>query len=356
MDTVAFHSLISGERHGVGPTLLRGGLSIASWFYQGAVRARNRAFDFGWNQTARAAVPVISIGNITTGGTGKTPFAAYIARWFREHRIRVCFLSRGYGAEQGRQNDEALVLERLCPDVPHLQHADRVAGARIAVEELDTQLLILDDGFQHRRLARDLDLVLIDALEPWGYGHLLPRGLLREPCSSLRRADCVILTRADQVSEQALASIKRVIKSLRGDDHCVEVAFAPLSLVNASGQTASLESLRDQAIRAFCGIGNPEGFRRTLLQLGVKLDEHPLRVFPDHHRYARDDIASLLDWTKESGAAAVVTTLKDHVKIPINSLGQTPLWSIDIGVKVLSGGEHLTERLEQVRERVPTSD
>src|SRR4029077_18396307 len=116
--------------------------------------------------------------NLTTGGTGKTPFAAHLARWFREQNVRVAFLSRGYGAAPGDVNDEALVLDRLCPDVPHLQNRDRVEGARIACEEFESQLLILDDGFQHRRLARDLDIVLIDALNPWGYGHLLPRGML----------------------------------------------------------------------------------------------------------------------------------------------------------------------------------
>src|SRR4029079_10034726 len=125
-------------------------------------------------------------------------------------------------------NDEALVLEQLCPDVPHLQNPDRVASARVAREELDSQLLILDDAFQHRRLARDLDIVLIDALNPWGYGHLLPRGLLREPLSSLRRADLVVLTSADQCTPHARQSIIDRIASIRGQNQVVEVAYQPL--------------------------------------------------------------------------------------------------------------------------------
>ena len=326
---------------------------MASWFYGAAVRARNLAYNSGWKQVSRAAVPVISVGNITTGGTGKTPFAAYLARWFRERETRVCFLSRGYGATPGQQNDEALVLDRLCPDVPHLQHADRVEGARIAVEELEMQLLILDDGFQHRRLARDLDLVLIDALEPWGYGHLLPRGLLREPRAGLRRADLVVITRADQASAEVRQQIRATLQRFRGNGDCVEVAFVPQRLVNTSGQTASLESLRGQPIRAFCGIGNPAGFRQTLAQLGIIVDDQSFRVFPDHHRYRRDDVASLLDWAKSSPVAAVLTTLKDQVKIPIASLGHTPLWSIDIGATILAGEELLTEHLERIQHSIP---
>lgn len=350
MDHSAFHALISGERCGVGPTLLRGGLQVASWFYGAAVQSRNLAYNRGWKAISKAQIPVISVGNVTTGGTGKTPFAAWLARWFRERGIRVCFLSRGYGAELGQQNDEALVLDRLCPDVPHLQNADRVAGASIAVEELDMQLLILDDGFQHRRLARDLDIVLIDALEPWGYGHLLPRGLLREPKSALQRADLVILTRADQANDAARQAIRDTLKRIRGDDRCIEVAFTPQRLINASGQAAELNLLRGLRVRAFCGIGNPAGFRRTMDRLSV--DAIDTKTFPDHHRYTREDVASLTAWAESSPVAAVLTTLKDHVKIPVDRLGQTPLWSVDVGATIVSGESVLVDALERVRAKL----
>src|SRR5207248_2374875 len=133
-----------------------------------------------------------------------------VARFFRGLGVRVAVLSRGYGAEHG-PNDEALVLEENLPDVPHLQGADRVALARAAVEELDSEVLVLDDGFQHRRLARSLDLVLIDATAPWGHGHLFPRGLLREPASGLRRAGVVLLTRCDQAAAKELARLRQRI-------------------------------------------------------------------------------------------------------------------------------------------------
>ncbi len=131
-------------------------------------------------------MPVVSIGNLTAGGTGKTPCVEYVVRFYRALDRRVAILSRGYGGD-GARNDEALVLEENLPDVPHLQGADRVALAHIAIEELESEIVVLDDGFQHRRLARDLDLVLIDATAPWGHGYLLPRGLLREPPGSLKR-------------------------------------------------------------------------------------------------------------------------------------------------------------------------
>jgi tetraacyldisaccharide 4'-kinase len=160
--------------------LQRLGLRAVSVPYGLAVRVRNWLYDRGWKRVVRAAVPVVSVGNLTLGGTGKTPCVEYVARFYRRLDLRVAILSRGYGSRAGR-NDEALVLEENLPDVPHLQGPDRAALAAIGVEELESEILVLDDGFQHRRLARDLDLVLIDATEPWGYGYLFPRGLLREP-------------------------------------------------------------------------------------------------------------------------------------------------------------------------------
>ncbi|HVV98901.1 MAG TPA: tetraacyldisaccharide 4'-kinase, partial [Planctomycetaceae bacterium] len=217
MDAESFRRLISGEQRGLLPAFMRAGLRVLSWGYGLGARSRNLAFNLGWKKTHRVEIPVISLGNLTAGGTGKTPFAAFTARWFRQYDIRVCLISRGYHAASGEVNDEALVLDQLCPDVPHLQNPDRVAAARTAIEELESQLLILDDGFQHRRLARDLDVVLVDALNPWGYGSLLPRGLLREPGSSLRRAGLVVITRANQSTPAALQSLRAQIERLRGE-------------------------------------------------------------------------------------------------------------------------------------------
>src|SRR5262245_21936169 len=178
--------------------LARLGLRVASWPYGLGVRTRNALFDRGWKTVHRAAVPVVSVGNLTLGGTGKTPCVEYVARFYRELGQQVAILSRGYGAEAGR-NDEAMLLEENLPDVPHLQDRDRVAVAERAVEELESEILVLDDGFQHRRLRRDLDIVLIDATRPPTRDHLFPRGTLRESASGLKRAGAILLTRCDQV-------------------------------------------------------------------------------------------------------------------------------------------------------------
>src|SRR5262245_17167980 len=198
IDPEAFLRLVRGQIRGPAAAVARLGLGAVSGLYCLGVSARNAAYDWGWKTAHRAAVPVVSVGNLTLGGTGKTPMVEWVARWFRGRGARVAILSRGYGQAEGL-NDEGRVLEENLPDVPHFQGADRVELARIAVEESESQVLVLDDGFQHRRLARDLDIVLLDALEPFGLGRLFPRGLLREPVSSLRRAGLVVLSRADLV-------------------------------------------------------------------------------------------------------------------------------------------------------------
>ena len=194
-----YRAIVSGQRSGLGGWLLRGGLRLAETPYALAMRLRNWQFDRGRKAIQSVPVPVISVGNLTMGGTGKTPLVAWVARWLRQHDVRVTLISRGYGASAGGRNDEALELEHQLPDVPHLQNPDRLAAARLALEEFECQAILLDDGFQHRRIARDLDIVLLDACEPFGYGHVFPRGMLREPLAGLNRADVLALSRADML-------------------------------------------------------------------------------------------------------------------------------------------------------------
>ncbi len=149
--------------------------------YRLLVETRNRHYDRAADAAKRVPVPVVSVGNLTTGGTGKTPMVAWLARWFQQRGLRPVIVSRGYGSQNGQPNDEARELAEQLPDVPHLQDADRVRGAQQAIAQHGAQVILLDDGFQHRRLHRDLDIVLVDALQPFGSEHLLPRGLLRSP-------------------------------------------------------------------------------------------------------------------------------------------------------------------------------
>ncbi len=278
--------------------------------------------------THRARVPVISVGNITLGGTGKTPMVEWLARWYRRRDVRVALISRGY-AHAGGINDEGLVLEENLPDVPHLQDPDRVRLAEIAVAELDSELIILDDGFQHRRLARDLDLVMLDALDPFGLGRLFPRGLLREPVRSLQRASAVILSRADLLDPAARQAIRREVESRAGPIPFVESRHAPLDLIDSEGQASSIQQLGDLRVAAFCGIGNPEGFRRTIMPLCPGLLD--LRIFPDHHHYTTQDVTSLTAWARSLGANLVLTTQKDSVKLRTLTLGPVPLRACESG-------------------------
>ncbi len=338
-------ALVRGGSRGVGPVLARVALRLATVPYGLAVRLRNRLYSAGWLAAYRPAVPVVSVGNLTAGGTGKTPCVEYVAGYYRGRDRRVAVLSRGYGAAGGR-NDEALVLEENLPDVPHLQGADRAALARTAVEELESEVLVLDDGFQHRRLARDLDIVLLDATES-ADDHLLPRGLLREPFASLRRAGLVVLTRCDQAGRDRVDELRRRVRRYAPAVPVVETRHGPVELVNSDRSVAPLDGLRGRPVFAFCGLGNPDAFRRTLADSGADVRE--FRAYPDHHPYDRADVASLRDWLRglPPGGLAV-TTQKDLVKLRVDRLGETPLWSLRVRLQVLSDPGVFEERLRGV--------
>lgn len=340
----AYRALVSGQARGLGPSLGRCGLWGASLFYGGAVRLRNALYDAQWREVVRAAVPVVSVGNLTAGGTGKTPCVEYVARFYRDLDLRIAILSRGYGAGSSGPNDEALVLEENLPDVPHLQGPDRAALAATAVEELESEVLVLDDGFQHRRLARDLDLVLIDATNPWGHEHLLPRGLLREPRAALRRAGLVLLTRSRQVAATERGRLREEIARIAPDVEVAEADHRPLEWQNAGGRTVPVDGLAGRPLAAFCGIGNPEAFRRTLASLGhTPID---WRTYPDHHPYTREDVAELRQWASRLPAESViVTTQKDLVKLRLERLDARELWALRIGWEVCAGEEALQHRL-----------
>jgi tetraacyldisaccharide 4'-kinase len=294
-------------------------------------------------------VPVVSVGNLTLGGTGKTPCVEYVARFYRECGLRVTILSRGYGGNGGR-NDEALVLEENLPDVPHLQGKDRVSLARTAIEELDAEVLVLDDGFQHRQLRRDLDVVLVDATNPWGNGHLFPRGFLREPLSSLRRAGVVVLTHCDQVEPQSRVELRESVSGRARDVTLAEATHRALELVNSEKATKGLDLLLGRRVAAFCGIGNPNTFRRTLTSLGAEV--RSFRVYPDHHAYTRDDVEDLRTWAaREPEDSIIVTTQKDLVKICLIQLGQQPLWAVRVGLHIETGQEKLDAKLRSLVNR-----
>jgi tetraacyldisaccharide 4'-kinase len=323
--------------------MLRSGLRVAEVPYSVAVRWRNRRYDTGRTPVHRVPVPVVSVGNLTLGGTGKTPMVQWIARWFRTRGLRVTVISRGYGAEAGAANDEALELEQNLPDVPHLENPNRVEAAQLAVEDLGCQRIVLDDAFQHRRIHRDLDVLMLDALEPFGFGHVFPRGTLREPLRGLRRADVVVLSRADMIEADRRVRIRDEARRQAPQAAWAEVVHAPQALLSCGGERQALDTLRGQAVAAFCGIGNPAAFRHTLQRCGYQAVA--FREFPDHHGYDRADVDSLIDWADGLEVAAVVCTQKDLVKLSLDRLGRRPLWAVTIGLEFLAGQADLEAAL-----------
>jgi tetraacyldisaccharide 4'-kinase len=343
LDANAFREIVSGRRRGAGAALARGVLRLAEVPYTAAVNWRNRRFDQAHSMVERVGVPVVSVGNLTLGGTGKTPMVKWIARWFAERGVRVAIVSRGYGATAGGKNDEALELEQSLPEVPHVQNPNRVAGARTAIDTFGGQLILLDDGFQHRRLARDLDIVLLDASAPFGFEHVFPRGMLREPITGLERADVVCLTRADQLGAADRDAIRRRVAELAPQAAWCEAAHAASELRNVLGQTEPIAAVAGRRLAAFCGIGNPAALRRTLEELGGEIAFW--REFPDHHAYSARDRAELATAVGVADAELVLTTHKDLVKLPADRLGARPLWALEIDMQLLAGGEALVQKL-----------
>lgn len=334
---------------------MRKALAVAEGPYRAGVWWRNRRYDRVESLVERARLPVVSVGNLTLGGTGKTPMVKWIARFLRQEGVRVTLLSRGYGADDGGPNDEALELEQSLPDVPHLQNPDRVASARVAFEELAAQILVLDDGFQHRRLARDLDVVLLDATEPFGYGRVFPRGALREPVKSLKRADLVCLTRSDLVTADQREAIHERVATVAPDSAWVESVTRPTRLIGVAGEPGEaaieepLEMLSGRRVAAFCGIGNPAAFRQMLERLGAEVVW--FSEYADHHTYTRGDIGRIERDAGRMEAALLVCTHKDLVKVGVESLGGMPLRAVAIEAELTVGGDALEVRLRELARR-----
>ena len=240
-------------------------------------------------QSIVSACPSSASATSPLGGTGKTPCVEYVCRTLSDAGYRVAIVSRGYGVDAG-PNDEALVLEECLPDVPHLQGRDRVAVANLAIEELECDVIVLDDGFQHRRLHRDLDIVLVDSSMPLLKDHIFPRGTMRESVTSLKRADVIIQTRWEQRADIALQP-EQFPKPLS-----VKASHRPTELIDSDGNVHNFEMLNDRPVAIFSGIGHPQGFKytvRSIIPESMPLLPARILSFPDHHNYTRDDVAML---------------------------------------------------------------
>ncbi|MDW7711964.1 MAG: tetraacyldisaccharide 4'-kinase [Deferrisomatales bacterium] len=312
-------------------------LSVPAWGYGKVQALRRWAYGRGLLRTEHPGVPVISVGNIAAGGTGKTPCVETVCRLLLAAGVRPAVLSRGYlGSLQGAAGvvsdgsrvrlspesagDEPVLLARRLPGVPVVVGRDRRETARLAVQRFGVEVLVLDDGFQHLPLARDLDVVLLDARHPFGNGYCFPRGLLREGPGALAEADLVLLTRTRRADSQRTEAVTAAVRRYNPSVPVLTTAHAPLAVVDlATGEVGPLESLRGLKVLAFAGIGTPEAFFRELGDLGAKvLQAVPFR---DHHRYTPADVEQVTRWAGLMNAQALVTTEKDGVRL----LGHLPL-------------------------------
>jgi len=341
-----YQDLISGKEQGPLASLFRSVLTGASAAYGLGVGLHQKRCA---SIAQRFSVPVVSIGNITVGGTGKTPAVISLAGEWTSRGKRVAVLSRGYGrsgpsnhtlvvsdgekvlAQVPEAGDEPTLIAERVPGCVVIVGSNRRKSAELAIERFDAEILLLDDGFQHRTVHRDRDVVLIDALNPFGYGHLLPRGLLRESLEGLRRAHYLILTRCDHISEDDAGKIMARLKNLAPGAQVLKAVHAPVSVLDATDNSkAPPDSLRGNTIAGLCGIANPASFLRTLGELGANVAQEIL--FPDHHSYTERDLDRIVK--QSEGLESVVTTEKDWVRLRKIYRNQFPLRVLQVDFQI----------------------
>jgi tetraacyldisaccharide 4'-kinase len=300
---------------GAAGALARAGLFVLSGGYAAAVGARSLAYAVGLVTPASLPRPVVSVGNLVAGGTGKTPFVAWLAGALRAAGASPGVLSRGYGPrpEGSPLSDEGTVLaDLLGPGVPQVEDPDRRRGGRALLERHPgTDVVLLDDGFQHRRVARDLDVVLVDATDPFGGGRLLPRGRLREPVRALRRAHVVVLTRTERVPPEDVVRSRAEARRVAPEVEVLLARTRPVSLVAPDGSRLPLEVLRGARVALQAGIGNPAAFEGAVADAGGEVVAR--RFLRDHHRPGPDEGEALRRLA--ANADLVVVTRKDLVKL-----------------------------------------
>lgn len=334
---------------------IRRALSSIYGFISGAYHL---LYDAGFLSSEKLPAKVISVGNITSGGTGKTPFVLYLARRLSS-RYRVAILSRGYkGKREGsfglvsdgkrvlldplEAGDEAYLLAKSLKDVPVLVGKDRLFSGGFATSFLGSQVLILDDGFQYRPLRRDLDIVLIDALDPFGGGKLLPQGLLREPPSALRRADVIVINRASLISLDLLSELKETLRGLNPRASLFTADYRATGLRELFGTKKVW--LQGEKVYALCALGNPESFMRHLESMGLKVVY--ARFFPDHYRYTEGELREIEREAFSVGASFIVTTSKDEVNMPFNFRPSIPFFVSEIELE-LKEEERFWKKVEE---------
>lgn len=346
-------------------------LRLVSYLYKFAVQTKLSLFNWGILRKVKLPAYVISVGNLTVGGTGKTPTAQKIAEIMSNRGYKVVILNRGYRSHwdkhigvvsDGKQismtayeaGDEAYLMAKTLPNIPVIIGKNRAVTGKYAVEHFQAEVIVMDDGYQHWRLARDLDIVLVDTITMFGNGNVLPRGILREPLKNLNRADLFLFTKTDQSSAMNKILLRETIARYNNQAPIAESIHKPQNFVeigewyNNAGRQIALESLQGKKVIVFSAIGNPVSFEQTVVSMDVTLLE-AVR-YPDHHDYGMSEMQYINDRAKELNAVAVITTTKDAVKIPtefIYSDREMPLYVLNMEIEITDNYENIEKIISQ---------
>ena len=372
LQTYFLHMLQNKEVEGITMHIIAGILYSFSLVYEQLVNIKLLAYKIGISSRQKLNCYVISLGNITVGGTGKTPTAQKLARDIRDMGYRVVILNRGYRAkwhgevgivsdgqhlhmDAAEAGDEAYMLAKHLPNVPVLIGAQRAVTGQYAIEHFGAEVAILDDGYQHWQLVRDMDILLVDAVNVFGNGHLLPRGTLRESMSHISRADVCLMTKVDQAAEGSCEYIRETVHKYNEKAQIVESihqprCFIPIAnwYVDLAGQGVDVSHIKGKRVMAVSAIGNPASFERTLKDLGAIIIES-LR-YPDHHEYTMLEVQDVLQQAEAQGAESIVITEKDAVKIPAEvarASWNIPIYVICVEVTFKSGAKDFQEELKR---------
>lgn len=369
--------VIFEQRQGKRAAMMRGGLFALSKLFAVAVKARRVLYNFRILRDSTLGVQVIAIGNITVGGTGKTPVVEKFARELKDQGRNVAILSRGYRSKpaplhrrllskfllredttpprvvsDGRSllldsetaGDEPYMLASNLRDVVVLVDKDRVKAGLYAIEKFGCDTLLLDDGYQYWRLAgRRRDIVLVDCQQPFGNNHLLPRGTLREPPSHLSRASNIFITKATSATDD----LRRLIQRFNPRAGIIECVHQPLYFEDVfTGTRHAIEEIRGRKVASFSGIAQPESFEESLVKLGAELVAS--KRFADHHRFTQQEVLNVINRGKKRQASLVLTTQKDAVRFPKLDRRDLPIWFMRVEIKITRGATNFQECVRQI--------
>lgn len=369
--------IIEGRREGKRATILRGILRVLSWVFILIVQVRLWLYRHRIIRANTLGCQVISVGNLTVGGTGKTPVVEVFARNLQQQGRKVAILSRGYKSKElpflqkmtqrittgkietpprvvsdGKRllldshtaGDEPYMLASNLPEVSVVVDKDRVKAGKYAIKELGCDTLILDDGFQYLKLGHRLDIALVDQTNPFGGGHLLPRGLLREPMRNIKRAGFIFITKC---TTEGAPELKEQLRRMNPHAEISECRHAPKFLKDVFGETVyDLDWLKGKKIAAVSGIAVPESFENALRSFGAEIVY--TRRFSDHHRFTQQEVINTINRSIKRGADAILTTEKDAVRFPFVDRRDIPTLFMRVQIEMLSGEEEFMDWISRI--------